>query len=65
MSSDTVAPIAAYRIAALRIDCPRDDCDGGLLGANGTTLIVRADGHHGGKVVACDECARQFVLPAV
>ena len=65
MSNDNSAPLARYRIAALRIDCPREGCAGGLVGAHGSSLIVRANGYSGGQVVSCEECSRPFTLPGI
>lgn len=65
MSDDGSAPVAEYEVMAVRICCPRDDCDGVLLGPNGSTVIVLADGFRPGQVVPCGECGRPFALPTI
>lgn len=61
--ADPTAPEANYEITALRITCPH--CGGALLGRNGTSLIVRHDGHRPGETVTCKDCGRPYRLPAI
>ena len=64
-AGEQAEPEAVYQVTALRITCPRPDCDGVLSGPNGTVLIVRQDNFRAGQVVVCGECGRPFRLPAI
>ena len=58
-------PEAIYQVTALRIACPRPDCNGVLSGPNGTVMIVRQDSYRAGQVIPCADCGRPYRLPAI
>lgn len=64
-AEEEAEPEAIYQVAALRIICPRPDCNGVLSGPNGTVLIVRHDSFRAGQVIVCAECGRPYRLPAI
>ena len=60
------APVAAWRTAAVYIDCPTDRCGGGAMaGYNGSFLLAEEDMRtmRPGDTVTCSECQNDFRLP--